>query len=94
MNWAKEFTEIVEKVAPYAFKQTPSQADMQHLCAYLVDKVESLLLESAQHMHWQGVLAGIEAAGGNPASYELDQSLDKFWSERKFRAWEKARDGN
>jgi N-acetyl-gamma-glutamylphosphate reductase len=94
MNWAKELSEIVEKVAPYAFEQKPKESEMHHLCAYIVDKVESLLLECSHHMHWQGLLAGLETAGADLSSYELNKSLDKFFSERKFRDWENQRNGN
>ena len=91
MSWEVKLSEIIEKVSPYAFgsSKVVDPEEMDNVCRYVVQFVEDTMLKCAQYMHWQGVLAGLEAAKADTSEMEKDPSLDKFFSERKFREWER-----
>lgn len=99
MSWEAKITETIEATAPYAFGKTKvtDKEEMDNVCRYVVQQVEDQLVSVAKYMHWQGVLAGLEAAGGDTSELELDQSLDGHYAESKFREWErlqKAKNGD
>lgn len=91
MGWESDLSDTIKKTAPYAFgfAKVVDPEEMDNVCRYVVQQTEGLMLKLAKYMHWQGVLAGIEAAGGKSGDFELDPSLDTFYSEEKFREWER-----
>lgn len=91
MSWESKITETIVATAPYAFGKTKvtDQEEMDNVCRYVVQQIEEYLLKVAKYMHWQGVLAGLDAAGGDTSELEKDESLDNHFAEHKFREWEK-----
>ena len=91
MSWESKISDTIIATAPYAFgkvKVTDTE-EMDNVCRYVVQQVEEYMLKVAKYMHWQGVLAGLDAAGGDTSELEKDQSLDGHFAESKFREWER-----
>lgn len=96
MSWEEKISDTIRKTAPYAFgsSKVTDPEEMENVCRYVVQLCEDLMMKVGKYMHWQGVLAGLEATGADTSEFELDSSLDAFYSEKKFREWEqKVRNG-